>query len=115
MDANSKSPNPALIERAKMLVGVSESLGLPISGPSDPEIEAAIAQVLAESIISSDKPLFELRGPNGAAWKLYLNGHCDGFPEGVVILNSAAPVVDYLIAKVDRAVAGASNMKNQAL
>lgn len=43
--------------------------------------------------------LFELRHPAGHVWRLYANGVCEGFPEGVVVVNRALPMIHRLIAK----------------
>ena len=100
MEADSKSPSLALMERARMLVNVSESLGLPLSGPSDPELEAAIKAVKVEQLCKGDELLFELRSPDGKAWKLYLDGRTEGFPDGALLLNHALPLVNALIGEV---------------
>ena len=33
--------------------------------------------------------LFELTTPDGHKYKLYLDGHSEGFPEGTIIYNNA--------------------------
>lgn len=47
----------------------------------------------------SDVLLFELRHPAGHVWRLYANGRCEGFPDGVVVVNHALPMIYELIAK----------------
>lgn len=36
--------------------------------------------------------LFELRGPDGQVWRLYLDGRSEGFPAGTAIENRAHPL-----------------------
>lgn len=43
--------------------------------------------------------LFEVLGTNEAVWKLYADGRCEGFPEGVVVVNHALPMIHELIAQ----------------
>ncbi len=43
-----------------------------------------------------DEPLFELRGPAGEVWRLYTDGHMDGFPPGTILVNRAKPLLDAL-------------------
>ena len=49
------------------------------------------------------EPLFTLHGPDGHVWKLFENGRVEGFPEGTVVINGAAPVLATLrsAGKVD--------------
>lgn len=35
----------------------------------------------------TDKPLVELRHPDGRLWRVWANGFYDGFPEGTIIIN----------------------------
>lgn len=42
--------------------------------------------------MKGDELLFELRGPDGHVWRLYLDGRTDGFPAGTAIENRAAPL-----------------------
>lgn len=41
-------------------------------------------------------PLFELTGKDGHKYKLYLNGHSEGFPEGTFMMNRAFSLVSLL-------------------
>lgn len=41
-----------------------------------------------------DELLFDLRGPGGETWRLYLSGRSDGFPPGTVVVNHALPMVN---------------------
>ena len=43
-----KNQGPAVMDRARMLVGISESLGLPLDGSGGSELNDAINAVLAE-------------------------------------------------------------------
>lgn len=43
----------ALMERARMLVGVSLRLGIPLSKPADPQLQACIDRVMQEAQSSS--------------------------------------------------------------
>lgn len=43
--------------------------------------------------MEGDELLFELRGPDGHAWRLYLDGRTEGFPDGTMVVNSALPMV----------------------
>lgn len=36
--------------------------------------------------------LFELRGADGHAWRLYLDGRIEGFPAGTLVVNRAPPM-----------------------
>jgi len=36
--------------------------------------------------------LFELIGPDGHKYEIYLDGYCKGFPDGTVINNCASPL-----------------------
>ncbi|WP_423459943.1 hypothetical protein [Ottowia sp. VDI28] len=42
--------------------------------------------------MDSDKLLFELLGPDGEVWRLYLDGRTEGFPQGTVMQNFAFPL-----------------------
>ncbi|WP_280192121.1 hypothetical protein [Delftia sp. PS-11] len=42
------TPSAAVLERARMLVGISKNLCLPLAGTASPELERAIEQVQAE-------------------------------------------------------------------
>jgi hypothetical protein len=53
VDQQGVEKNQSLMERARMLVGISESLELPLSGSNDPVLEACIARVKEESQSSS--------------------------------------------------------------
>ncbi len=49
-----------------------------------------------------DDLLFELRGPDGEQWKLYLSGVVEGFPPGTFVVNHASPLVNRLIGEVNK-------------
>lgn len=53
VDQHGAEQSQALMERARMLVGISESLGIPLSGSTDPALEACIARAKEESQSSS--------------------------------------------------------------
>lgn len=53
LDQQGLEKTQSLMERACMLVGISESLCLPLSGSNDPALEACIARVKEESQSSS--------------------------------------------------------------
>lgn len=36
--------------------------------------------------------LFELSTPDGHKYKLYLDGYCEGFPDGTLVVNHAFPL-----------------------
>lgn len=40
--------------------------------------------------MQGDELLFELHGPDGHVWRLYLDGRAEGFPEGTLTNNHAA-------------------------
>lgn len=58
----------------------------------------------AEQLCEGGELLFELHGPEGKAWRLYLNGRIEGFPDGTLILNYALPLVNKLLGEVLRPV-----------
>lgn len=47
-----------------------------------------------------DELLFELIGPNGEVWKIYLNGTFEGFPPGTSGANYALPLVNAMIGEM---------------
>lgn len=51
--------------------------------------------------ITGDELLFEVRGPCGKVWRLYLDGRIEGFPDGVTIQNYAFPLWAALAGKVN--------------
>lgn len=57
--------------------------------------------------MNGDELMFELRGPGGEAWLLYLDGRFEGFPQGTIILNHALPTVNRLLGEMLRPVQGA--------
>lgn len=42
--------------------------------------------------MKADDLLFELRGPDGHVWRLYLDGRTEGFPAGTSVQNRAFPL-----------------------
>lgn len=46
-----------------------------------------------------NKLLFEIITKDGHKYKLYANGHSDGFPEGSVMINHAGPLINSLRAE----------------
>jgi hypothetical protein len=46
--------------------------------------------------------LFELRGPDGQMWRLYLDGRIEGFPLGTTVVNHALPLVSRLVGEVEK-------------
>lgn len=58
----------------------------------------SIARV--EQLCKGDELLFQLHGPEGKTWRLYLNGRIEGFPDGTLILNHALPLVNKLLGEV---------------
>lgn len=53
--------------------------------------------VAERSDVNGDELLFELRGPDGQVWRLYLDGRADGFPAGTIIENRAFPLWCFLV------------------
>ncbi len=90
----------ALHDKAKMLLDVSERLGLPLDTSGGPKLHQAIAHERAARLATPDALLVELHGPDGQRWAVHLNGHCEGFPDGTVILNHALPMVNALLAQM---------------
>ena len=43
--------------------------------------------------------LFEFFVPGGEVWKVWADGHFEGFPAGTVIVNNAAPLLYSLLSK----------------
>ncbi len=50
--------------------------------------------------MEGDELLFELRGPDGHVWRLYLDGRVEGFAEGTTVVNHSLPLVLQLVGKV---------------
>lgn len=50
--------------------------------------------------MGGDELLFELRGPDGQVWRLYLDGRAEGFPPGTAMENRALPLWCALVGKV---------------
>lgn len=46
--------------------------------------------------------LYDLLGPNGEQWKIYLNGEFEGFPPGTSGTNYALPLVNAMIGEVKK-------------
>ena len=65
----------------------------------------------AEQVCAGNELLFEVRGPDGQAWKLYLDGRVEGFPAGAVMVNHALPLVNALIGEVLRPIARATSQQ----
>lgn len=42
--------------------------------------------------MDGDELLFELRGPDGHVWRLYVDGRAEGFPLGTLVRNFALPL-----------------------
>lgn len=42
--------------------------------------------------MEGDELLFELRGPDGHVWRLYLDGRAEGFLPGTLVCNFAFPL-----------------------
>lgn len=61
--------------------------------------------------MNGDELMFELRGPGGEVWRLYLDGRFEGFPQGTIILNHALPTVNRLLGEMLRPVQGAASQK----
>ena len=90
----------ALHDKAKMLLDVSERLGLPLDSSGGPELHQAIAHERAARLTHPDALLFKLHGPDGQRWAIHLDGRFEGFPDGTHILNYALPLVDGLIGVI---------------
>lgn len=43
--------------------------------------------------MQGDELLFELYGPDGQVWRVYLDGRAEGFPHGTVLTNHAWPML----------------------
>ncbi len=52
--------------------------------------------------MEADELLFELRGPSGEVWRLYLDGRAEGFPEGTVVANHALPLASRMLGEVNK-------------
>jgi len=52
--------------------------------------------------MEGDELLFELRGPAGEVWRLYLDGRAEGFPAGTAVQNMAFPLWCALVGEVRR-------------
>jgi hypothetical protein len=50
--------------------------------------------------MQDDELLFELHGPDGQVWRVYLDGRVQGFPPGTKVVNHALPAVNRLIGEV---------------
>ena len=50
--------------------------------------------------MEGDELLFELRGPDGHVWRLYLDGRTEGFPAGTVVSNFALPAHARMVGKM---------------
>lgn len=46
--------------------------------------------------------LFELHGPEGQIWRLYLDGRVEGFPAGTLVVNSCLPAMARMVGEVRR-------------
>ena len=90
----------ALHDKAKMLLDVSERLGLPLDSSGDPELQQAITHERAARLAPPDALLFELHGPDGQRWAIHLAGRFEGFPDGTHILNRALLLVDGLLGVI---------------
>jgi hypothetical protein len=49
-----------------------------------------------------DELLFELRGPDGHVWRLYLDGRSEGFPAGTVVSNFASVACARIVGEVGK-------------
>lgn len=47
-----------------------------------------------------DELLFELRGPGGEVWRLYLDGRTEGFPAGTTVANHVLPLTSRLLGEM---------------
>lgn len=52
--------------------------------------------------MDGDELLFEMRGPDGHAWRVYLDGRVEGFPLGTTVVNRALPLVSRLVGEVEK-------------
>jgi len=50
--------------------------------------------------MQGDELLFELRGPDGNVWRLYLDGRTEGFPAGTIVSNFALAAHARMIGEV---------------
>lgn len=50
--------------------------------------------------MQSDELLFEMHGPDGQVWRVYMDGRTEGFPTGTVVENRALPLVNRLIGEM---------------
>lgn len=58
-----------------------------------------------DTMMVSTEALFELHGKDGHVWRLFEDGRAEGFPQGTVVLNGAAPLLAELrFRKRDRQV-----------
>jgi hypothetical protein len=46
--------------------------------------------------MQSDELLFEMHGPDGRVWRVYMDGRTEGFPTGTVVENRALPLLNAL-------------------
>ena len=107
MEEKESSPTPMVIsdelmERARMLVGISENLGLPLSGEGGPELNEAVRRAQAERFLSS-LDIEALKVGDGSdglpvwigidadarkVYKIYASGLAQGFGDGnLTIIN----------------------------
>lgn len=49
-----------------------------------------------------DELLYELHGPDGHVWRLYLDGRTEGFPVGTVVSNFALTAHARMIGEVEK-------------
>lgn len=52
--------------------------------------------------MQGDELLFELLGPDGQVWRLYMNGRAEGFPPGTVVTNHALPLTYRVLGEVKK-------------
>lgn len=65
--------------------------------------------------MNGDELMFELRGPSGEVWRLYLNGRVEGFPDGTLLINRALPLVQRLVSEKQIPSAHIASQQAQAL
>ena len=46
------------------------------------------------------RPLFEVYGLDGHVWRLFEDGHAEGFPDGTVVVNGSALLLACLRARI---------------
>lgn len=52
--------------------------------------------------MESDELLYEMRGPDGRVWRVYLDGRVEGFPPGTVVCNYALSAHARMVGEMEK-------------